>query len=45
MKENQFKKVVSGSGDPDTTTGRTNQKLSELAKTYQFKENKSLKFT
>ena len=31
FKGNQFKKVVSGSTEPDTTTGRTDQKLAELA--------------
>ena len=31
FKGNQFKKVVSGSPEPDTTTGRTNAKLAELA--------------
>ena len=31
FKGNRFKKVVSGSPEPDTTTGRTDQKLAELA--------------
>ncbi|WP_332400991.1 hypothetical protein [Pseudolactococcus laudensis] len=36
FKGNQFKKVVSGSAGADTTTGRTDQKLAELAKTRLF---------
>ena len=36
FKGNQFKKVVSGSSYAYTTTGRTDQKFTELAKTRLF---------